>query len=108
MHKTIDPTVPVVTVDAAAEEENGDPDKIITNARSATPADGLLSSPELVALYSCAPPLRSAYDAGLRQYREAKGETATYGDRVTLLPTRHGIHEPEWTSYTHYWKTVLG
>jgi len=31
----------------------------------------------------------------------------TYGSRVELPPGRQGADEPEYTSYTHYWKAVL-
>jgi len=48
--------------------------------------------------------VRSAYD----QVQRVRKVSATFGARVGLPSERLGYHEPEWTSYTHYWKTVLG
>jgi RNA exonuclease NGL2 len=90
------------------EGTTADPDKVITNARHALPADGLLSTPELMALFSSQRPLRSAYDEGQRKHRAINTDLPTFGDRVVIQSHRHGAHEPAWTSYTHYWKTVLG
>jgi len=57
------------------------------------------------------PPLKSAYDSGLRGYLESLNSsdkpTRTFGDRVTIPSSRRGGYEPEWTSYTFYWKLVL-
>jgi RNA exonuclease NGL2 len=113
IHVSIDPSVPVTSKTSGEEEANGtataDPDKTITNARLALPADGLLSTPELVTLFARDAPLRSAYDDALRKYRTLSNKDVnTFGDRVALQSTRRGAFEPEWTSYTHYWKTVLG
>lgn len=111
VHVTIDPDVPPAPLKTSAEDEEGgevgetDPDRIITNARLAISSDGLLTNTELANLYST--PVRSAYDEGMFSYRKLGGDVVTYGDRVPL-PSRRGINEPEWTSYTHYWKTVLG
>ncbi|KAK0208258.1 Endonuclease/exonuclease/phosphatase [Desarmillaria ectypa] len=108
VHATIDPIVSP-TKDATEEDEALDPDKVITNARSATPADGLLSPSELISLFALHKPLLSAYDQGLRNIRRSSTSStfATFGDRITPDPMRLGAHEPKWTSYTHYWKTVL-
>jgi len=112
VHVTIDPEVPPTTTRATAEDDEGgdvsetDPDKIITNARPATPLDGLLTTTELIELY--ATPVRSAYDEGLSKHRESENDVVTYRDRVSFQASRRGANEPEWTSYTHYWKTVLG
>jgi RNA exonuclease NGL2 len=107
VHRTVDPEVPT---NHAPAEEGGDgetdPDKIITNARPATRSDGLLTTAELVDLY--ATPARSIYDEGLLKHRGSTNKVVTYGDRICLQPSRRGANEPEWTSYTHYWKTVLG
>lgn len=111
VHVTIDPSVPRTDKTAPTtteENEAVDPDRQITNARLATPADGLLSTPELVALFAGGAPLRSAYDDGLLKYQQSKSNIPTFGQRTEMAPTRRGYHEPEWTSYTHYWKTVLG
>ena len=117
VHISIDPEgVPVTQ--PKEETKNGedegaeDPDRVITNARVATPADGLLSTEELVEMVQklgVAHP-KSSYDKGL-EIAKASGvpEIQTFGDRVTSIPpTRQGRYEPEWTSYTHLWKMVLG
>ncbi|KAG5654103.1 hypothetical protein H0H81_007517 [Sphagnurus paluster] len=104
VHMSVDPTVPRVSKDEA-EEGKRDPDKVITSARLAIPTDGLLSPDELAAFFAEIPRLRSVYDVGLGNAKEQG--IPTYGGRVTLGPSRRGYHEPEYTSYTHYWKTVL-
>lgn len=117
VHASIDPdSVPVAeSKEAKNEEDDGaeqDPDRIIVNARTATPADGLLSTEELVKMVQnlgVANP-ESSYDKGL-EIAKVSGDSdiRTFGDRVTSIQsTRKGRHEPEWTSYTHFWKTVLG
>lgn len=112
VHVSVDPDVPLTTAAEPAEEkEGGDvlanhPDRIITNARPAIPSDGLLTIDDLANLY--ATPLRSAYDEALAKYRESNTDVMTFGDHVPLQPSRRGANEPEWTSYTHYWKAVLG
>lgn len=136
MHVTVDPTVPITSKKALSEEDEGDgaatagqnkggeqeeecegeqegkdegdeedtdPDRIITNARRATLADGHLSIPELTALAAQGPLLKSAYDVAQRRV----ASPVSCGARYTLAG-RRGSHEPMWTSYTHYWKTVLG
>ncbi|KAJ7181744.1 Endonuclease/exonuclease/phosphatase [Mycena crocata] len=109
VHKSIDPTVSETVVGAPAEDENEavDPDRVITNARRAVPTDGLLSDSELASLFSSANVVRSVYDEGLRQHKVTSTDLKTFGDRVSLPATTKGFHEPEYTSYTHYWKTVL-
>ena len=111
VHHTVDPDVIPSTTHAPAEEDEGgagetDPDKTIINARPAICSDGLLTTTELVELY--ATPARSAYDEGLLKHRQLTNDVVTYGDRFNMQPSRRGANEPEWTSYTHYWKTVLG
>ncbi|KAF7347763.1 Endo/exonuclease/phosphatase domain-containing protein [Mycena venus] len=109
-HVSIDPTVPPTVKSAPAEDEAGavDPDRVITNARRAVPEDGLLSDSELASLFSVANVVRSAYDEGLRQHKQTSSTGfQTFGDRMSLPRTKKGFHEPEYTSYTHYWKTVL-
>jgi RNA exonuclease NGL2 len=127
VHVSIDPTVPLTAAGAPADDESEavDPDRVITNARSAVPADGLLSDSELVSLFSSANIVRSAYDEGLRQHKQHTPDFKTFGDRVSLPPGTKGSHEPEYTrydgsplftpltriltciSYTHYWKVDL-
>jgi len=116
VHTSVDPNgVQVIgSKEAKNEEADGaeqDPDRIIVNARMATPTDGLLSTEELVEMVRKlgVADLESSYDKGLRiaKLSEDSG-IQTFGDRVTsLASTRLGRHEPEWTSYTHFWKTVL-
>ena len=82
------------------------------NARTATPADGLLSTEELVEAVrklEVANP-QSSYDRGLKIAKMSGDfDVRTFSDRVTsAVSPRLGGHEPEWTSYTHFWKTVLG
>jgi len=115
VHATIDPTVTSdpIKQDENENEEETDPDRSITNARIATPTDGLLSSAELHDLFAnSGPPLTSAYDIGMKKYvasdEMSKTPIKLFGDRSDIVSGRHGAHEPQWTSYTHYWKTVLG
>lgn len=109
VHLSIDPEIALATAKLQQEDEESgetDPDRIITNARTAKPSDGLLTNAELVELFTT--PLRSAYDEGTQIQREISKDVTSYGDRVPLAVGRKGANEPEWTSYTHYWKTVLG
>ncbi|KAI0002109.1 Endonuclease/exonuclease/phosphatase [Russula vinacea] len=71
VHVSVDPTVPLTNPFAINDDEDGgalaDPDKVITNAREASPADGLLKSSELVDLFAVtALHPRSLYDEGQR------------------------------------------
>ena len=110
-HISIDPSVPKTEdtpskdVDQGDSEES-DPDRVITNARSAIAADGLLSDDELLSLFSQGHRLFSAYDIGLSRIQNHN--IALYGDRASLQQTQPGFHEPSYTSYTHYWQSVLG
>lgn len=112
IHITIDPTIVSTAKKADDEEGDGseaDPDRVINNSRVATSSDGLLSDLELTSLFINGAKLRSAYDEGQRTQRDngTPGDLYTFGDRVSLPPTRLGAHEPMWTSYTNYWKTTL-
>lgn len=129
VHASLDPTVPITTTKvignaenttavSTAEEDTGEaeddggeaaaasnPDRTITNARQARAEDGLLSTRELVELFQMSgAPAKSVYDQGRRE----NGAISTFGARTQLPNDRNGWYEPEWTSYTHYWKTVLG
>jgi RNA exonuclease NGL2 len=96
---------PIKEEDDEDEEGGTDPDRSITNAREAKPEDGLLNTSQLRHLFQEAgAPVRSMYDEAQRSANSA----ATCGPRLDLPPERLGSHEPEWTSYTQYWKTVLG
>ncbi|KAJ7103441.1 Endonuclease/exonuclease/phosphatase [Mycena belliarum] len=106
VHVSVDPAIPPTTTAALADDENDavDPDRVITNARPAVPTDGLLSDSELATLFSSANIVRSAYDEGIRQHREKSPDLPTFGTRVSLPSSAKGSNEPEYTSYTHYWK----
>jgi RNA exonuclease NGL2 len=109
VHLSVDPSIPTYggSLDEQNDETAGDPDKVVTNARSPTLADGLFTVPELVNFFSRLPRLRSVYDEGLGLL-DNDGGLPTFGSRVKLFSSRKGRNEPEYTSYTHYWKTVLG
>ncbi|KAF8622890.1 hypothetical protein AX15_006655 [Amanita polypyramis BW_CC] len=108
VHISVDPTIPKTDKPSPDNDEEAiDPDRVITNARTATEADGLLCTAELQALYEGVQ-LRSVYDIGLRQAKAySQNPCKTFGDRFPLFPGRRGSYEPEYTSYTHYWKAVL-
>ena len=109
VHISIDAGVPITRIMEDVDDgTTTDPDKVITNARPALPVDGLLSTRELITLFSRQSPVRSVYDEGQRKYRVANKDLPTFGDRTPLQSHRHGSYEPAWTSFTHYWKTVLG
>ncbi|EPQ60717.1 Endonuclease/exonuclease/phosphatase [Gloeophyllum trabeum ATCC 11539] len=132
VHATIDPTVPADAAKTSAEEEDEgavqpnedgeeetDPDRIITNARAAGPEDGLLTTAELTELYSThdSRHLKSLYEEGLKSAKSIAStqgsaqDIRTFGDRFAPREpdwsTRHGLYEPEWTSYTFYWHATL-
>ena len=110
VHVSVDPATPrsdVKSIEEQSDEMAVDPDKVITSARPAILSDGLLTVPELCEFFSRLPPLRSVYDEGLGLITDVEG-LSTFGGRVELLATRKGRNEPEYTSYTHYWKNVLG
>jgi len=113
VHATRDPSILTSTSSTVEhseddEPEDVDPDCNIINARPATKEDGLLDIPEIVEWFSTLPRLCSAYNEGLYQARRLGAIIPTYGTRVELPPGRQGATEPEYTSYTHYWKAVLG
>jgi RNA exonuclease NGL2 len=113
VHISVDPSVPLTDTAMTNEDEDGggaqpDPDRVITNARGASPADGLLSSPELMELFAVTPRPRSLYDEGQRLLEKTSGPIPRCGERLELPSHRLGAYEPEWTSYTHYWQSVLG
>jgi RNA exonuclease NGL2 len=98
----------VKVTEESEDSPTTDPDKVITNARPARPQDGLLSTDELIALYPGGGKLRSIYEEAQRDYRAIDASHQILGDRLEFPPHRKGAYEPMWTSYTHYWKTVLG
>jgi RNA exonuclease NGL2 len=90
------------------DSEDIDPDRVITNARQAESHDELLTISQFVTWFSSLPNLRSAYNDGLREVSKLSDTLPTYGRRMTLPLGRCGSHEPAYTSYTHYWQSVLG
>lgn len=113
VHATRDPSILTTTSNTVEhskddEPEDVDPDRNIVNARPAIKEDGLLDIPEIVEWFSTLPRLCSAYNEGLEQARRLGTIIPTYGTRVELPSGRQGGTEPEYTSYTHYWKAVLG
>ena len=90
------------------DSEDIDPDRVITNARQAELRDRLLTIPQFIAWFSSLPNLRSAYNDGLQEVSKLSDTLPTYGRRVNLPLGKCGSHEPAYTSYTHYWQSVLG
>lgn len=112
IHSSVDATVSANTLASNVAPDNDsedmDPDRVITNARQAESHDGLLTNSQLVAWFSLMPNLRSAYNDGLQEVSKFSDTLPTYGRRMTLPLGRSGSHEPAYTSYTHYWQSVLG
>lgn len=124
IHLSLDPSVAITHPSTSPREDEdegapatsnaeGDglenhPDRIITNARSARPEDGLLSDDELLQLYrggsEAAFKARSAYDEALAAVPE-EGDNV-YGSREPSAV--YGRNEPMYTSFTHYWQLTLG
>ncbi|OSX67455.1 hypothetical protein POSPLADRAFT_1042669 [Postia placenta MAD-698-R-SB12] len=113
VHITIDPDVSATpNVDTVEGEEGGevgktDPDKVITNARPASADDGLLADNELQDLFSRSGAPMSIYDEGQRRLPSSLTVNLTFQSRQSVDSSRHGGFEPVWTSYTHYWQSVL-
>ncbi|TFK30529.1 Endonuclease/exonuclease/phosphatase, partial [Coprinopsis marcescibilis] len=108
VHATVDPSVTKQSTDTeeGGDGEDADPDKVITNARHAQPNDGLLSTEELVSLFAQSPQANSSYHVGLKQY-SSSNSIESFGSRSQTSVDRPGYFEPIYTSYTHYWKSVL-
>ncbi|KAF6766282.1 Endonuclease/exonuclease/phosphatase [Ephemerocybe angulata] len=113
VHTSVDPTVAASPAQVAADAEEGgeeqDPDRVIKNARSTKPEDGLLDPASLVSFFSDLPRARSVYDLGLSRYFsiEKGRDVPIFGPGHSMDPSQPGFHEPAYTSYTHYWKSVL-
>lgn len=108
VHKTIDPTVPADGAGPVEEEEEeggetgeNDPDRVIANARTARPSDGLLTDAELADLFTQSGRVTSAYDAGQRLVPGISDSALVFGSRATVPKERRGAFEPIYTSYTH-------
>ena len=112
IHSSVDPSVgPTTSASNTApdnDSEDIDPDRVITNARQAESHDGLLTISQFITWFSSLPNLRSAYNDGLQEVSKLSDTLPTYGPRVALPLGRRGSHEPAYTSYTHYWQSVLG
>ncbi|KAI0778580.1 Endonuclease/exonuclease/phosphatase [Trametes elegans] len=113
VHATIDPSVATNGAPPAEEEEEGaeaggsDPDRVIVNTRPAQPSDGLLTTTELERLFRRSGKVTSAYDAGQKRVPGIAESGLTFGGRVSVPEGHHGGFEPIYTSYTHYWQSVL-
>ncbi|KAH6917297.1 Endonuclease/exonuclease/phosphatase [Coprinopsis sp. MPI-PUGE-AT-0042] len=116
VHKTVDPnqTQETSTGPSADAEEGGedaDPDRVITNARRAEPSDGLLRIDELGDFFPERQQVQSIYQVGLKQYLSSTASGTSlppiYGSNRPMESNTAGYYEPKWTSYTHYWKSVL-
>lgn len=113
VHVTIDPDVSATPNAGPVEEEEGgevgetDPDKVITDARPASADDGLLADNELQELFSRTGAPMSTYDEGQRRLPSPLTANLTFQSRHPVISSRHGAFEPVWTSYTHYWQSVL-
>ena len=115
VHKTVDPSQPLDTrsassADAEEGREDADPDRVITNARRAEASDGLLNLDELFAFFPESQQVQSVYQLGLKQYCDSSPSATppVYGSGSAMKQDAPGFYEPRWTSYTHYWKSVLG
>ncbi|OJT03008.1 hypothetical protein TRAPUB_6351 [Trametes pubescens] len=114
VHKTIDPSVPADGAGLVEEEEEeggetgeSDPDRVIANARTAQPSDGLLTDTELADVFTQSGRVTSAYDAGQRLVPGISDSPLVFGSRAAVPKERRGAFEPIYTSYTHYWQSVL-
>lgn len=110
VHATIDPSVRIPTespISKASEEDEESDLRLITNARLAIPDDGLLTLPEIVTWFQGLPRLRSAYCEGLGHAKGIGMDVNTHGEGV-LAAGRRGFNEPQYTSYTTYWKSTMG
>ena len=111
VHSSIDSSIAPTPMAPRGDEEGDaayqDPDRVITNARTARVEDGLLSDEEFRSLFSAHGPVRSVYEEGLRSVSTEHDNVI--GARLdSIAPGQVGFYEPMWTSYTHYWKTTLG
>ncbi|KZT44472.1 Endonuclease/exonuclease/phosphatase [Sistotremastrum suecicum HHB10207 ss-3] len=106
VHASVDPSVSSSGAPADDEEGGEDPDRVITNARSAVPEDGLLTCLELPKIYEPFVPVRSAYEVGLRG--SIQSSQSVFGKRLEGMDIRDlGYFEPMFTSYTYYWQATL-
>jgi RNA exonuclease NGL2 len=110
VHSSIDPSIaptPMAPGDDDGDATQRDPDRTITNARTARFEDGLLSTEEFCSLFNAYGPVRSVYEECLRA--ASTEHDNVIGARLDkMAPGQIGFYEPMWTSYTHYWKTTLG
>ncbi|KAF9532016.1 Endonuclease/exonuclease/phosphatase [Crepidotus variabilis] len=114
VHFTVDSSVLTDTPSAdtakaasAEDDEEGNPARTITKARPAQPEDGLLTIPQITALFNTLPKPRSLYAEGIKLAKAEGATVHTFGERTGLSEDRQGFMEPEYTSYTFYWKNVL-
>ncbi|PPQ70777.1 hypothetical protein CVT24_001064 [Panaeolus cyanescens] len=110
VHSSVDPSVSTSLlpgkISCDDESEAVDPDRVITNARPARAEDGQLSVCQIVDLYSTFPKPRSAYHDAITLLRNQGDSIPSFGSQLSALE-HSAPNEPEYTSYTHYWKSVL-
>jgi len=85
--------------------EEGDPDRVITNARRCLPHDGLLSVSELEHHFQQFCHVRSAYSEASR-FSSMPGIDCL-GPLSNMTENESGFFEPVYTAYAHYWKATL-
>jgi len=103
VHASVDPTIASEATDAV--NEDGDPDRVITNARRCTSLDGLLTISELERLYEQLPNVRSVYPVAYQAL--GVDRSACFGSAHGLKEHDSGFFEPLVTAYAHYWKATL-
>ena len=104
VHISLDPTI--VAGSANTVDEEGDPDRVIKDARRCSSRDGLLTACELEHLFEQLPKVRSAY--GQANEELDMDRVKCFGHSNNLTEKQSGFFEPVVTAYAHYWKATLG
>jgi hypothetical protein len=86
--------------------EEGDPDRVITNARRPSSRDGLLSVSEIERQFEQLSKVRSAYSEMTRFSHPQDSDCL--GSFSNMTDVESGFFEPAFTAYAHYWKATLG
>jgi len=103
VHLSVDPTV--VSDAPNCVNEDGDPDRVIKDARRCTTHDGLATASQLTQLFGQLPKVRSAYALANREL--GIDRCKCFGHSNSLNENENGFFEPLITAYAHYWKTTL-
>ena len=117
VHVSLDSSIPISDPNKAAEEEEGgeaatssseekDPDRVITNTRPATDADGLLTPCELGKFFESE--LAGEHFQSVWDEWPPEDSSLTFSAKGVIDINRKGRNEPLYTSYTHYWKNTIG